>query len=74
VPFLGVADPQIVIADTVDGRSGRGLFVVCRGVPPREDQGGNQDCNGAASEKGVDLAFSLAFHNQLILKGAVNAA
>jgi hypothetical protein len=70
VPYSGVTDLQIVIPDAVDGGSGRGFIVGCRGIPPREEQGGDQDSNGAASEKGVDLVFSRAFHNQLVIISA----
>jgi len=59
-----------VIPDAVDGRSGRGFVVGRRGIPPREEQGGDQDSNGAVSENGIKLVFSRPFHNQLVITGA----
>jgi hypothetical protein len=59
----------MVILDAVS-RSFRGFFVVDCGIAPGKEEGGDEDSNGQASGYGIKLSV---FHNQLILKGALNA-
>jgi hypothetical protein len=70
----GVAGLEVMAFCAVDGGFDRRLVVVCRGVPSRQDQGGDQDGNSEGFEKGVNSRLSWVFHNPLILKGAVGAA
>jgi hypothetical protein len=66
----GVTGLKVVVFDTMNGGF-RGLFVVRRGILPRQDQGGDQDGNGTSLKKCLYFRLSQVFHNHLIVKGTL---